>query len=1581
LFGLWWNSDRDDFIGSVKIQLNNFLIPDPDKKGAMLGKKQSIFTAGKEGISIGSLENGLHIFGNHKRTSHGQLAFEIFYVEGDSVQAAEAKRLALELEEKMAELDQAEMKDTVAGAHMSSDLTKWQCNVAVPCREEFDVDSKQIGIVREQEILCEYDRRTDEQGFEHIKTEIHSQSGWVPIRNARNEVCLKKKQVHKLKRSKSVLGSLWSELTTPQMKLHEDKEYKSAAMVPPADVEYELRVHLYQARGLPAADDDGTSDPYAKISVAGMKKESKVCFDTCYPRWYQTLRFQKLMLPDASRVKLGLAPMMILQIFDWDEWSKHDFLGRFSVQLSQVSSNLMPRKPKWYNVQLYDTDLNAGQVLMSAQLLQLSQFNTGRSDGSDDPRLAIRNSLPPMPGSKAHVPPLLPKSRDCTLEFFILGCRGLTGVKFMDPKSPWVSIAMTGSGQARLETSKRNSPSAESPNYTEIINKHVYIPEEPDFAPVLTAFVQDLRFKGLFAKAAGNTILGTTTINLGPYLPWVEKNNERMKQRLASATSSNRQRMKAGITATIANLRMTKLKSLLVAGALEPAEDLHEPEPEGQLESEPGSQFEPVSRMSVEAGMERTSIAVPEGVVSELARDSVDDYGESSNLLNGSPQSDDSSTKSKSGSKTRRWKKVSRPDTVHESQTEPDDLENQRDEDDDENDEDEDEDEGDESDEQASIDFSVTDSQTPSFIQSNQGVDETPDWVKKRQVIIGDPAANPEPKTLPHELEKWLFSPEPQGHGATLPFDEWPLTRENELSKSQTRKKGKPSSAAKVKEFGRIKGFIRIIDRTNDADIESMDEGLLRKKCDEANLMHDANPTRIQMEDALKLHLTIPFPIDLASLLNPRPVVVRFYVISGRKLAARDKGNLSDPFCVVKLGDTVIDDKANKIEGSVNPYFGRCFEMNAMLPGPSLLTLDIYDWDRIGKNEIIGSTTIDLEDRFFSPAWQKLGQKYELPDNYGDKIREEQKEADKHHLAFISTIAHMTKSELKKFLKAREQELEEQRDAYRDEIKILEAQRDSAPCTESAQVDPKRETEGATGRTFVNKHAIWCDKSGGPSPERLDKMKLAQLRQQARGLGVPDDKIEQAESSDATNAALVKLVLGVHMEQTRGPRGEQRVDKEAVRHELQCLGQIQLRNRAEKMGVDAHLIATAEDRPDTKAAVAWLILEAHDETVRLESGVQSEKVASQLKELEDLMSKLSPKGRTLHTLREMVVSLVTEEKEEEDLKREKRGKHPTLVERIYRPIEHRTLRIGNSQMVQGQIECWVDILTKSQAASQPIIDISRPPKEEFELRICIYKTRNMAIMDPMTQMNDLYITGNLTTADENRKIHSRMLETDTHWRAPGGQGEFNWRWKYSVQLPVEDPCRLLIEAWDKDVIGSNDNIGSLQLNLNTFLLNRAIKKFRDHKVFMDRVAKLDEKDLRKELGEIMIKSKGMGTGIGGLVPLNIPETTFDEATQTDVPIGVSELRALLVSKSKLGSLNRTVVRWPRHVDPMAAARSTFMRMFDFSGNTAVRREHATGWLDPLTHPNAGARNILVVLSLITGRGQCALARLLSLVVN
>lgn len=69
---------------------------------------------------------------------------------------------------------------------------------------------------------------------------------------------------------------------------------------------------------------------------------------------------------------------------------------------------------------------------------------------------------------------------------------------------------------------------------------------------------------------------------------------------------------------------------------------------------------------------------------------------------------------------------------------------------------------------------------------------------------------------------------------------------------------------------------------------------------------------------------------------NSQQVFVRLYVINGLKLQAKDSGNTSDPFCVVSLGDMEIDDKKNRIMETVNPYFGRCFELQVFHRRPTL---------------------------------------------------------------------------------------------------------------------------------------------------------------------------------------------------------------------------------------------------------------------------------------------------------------------------------------------------------------------------------------------------------------------------------------------------------------------------------------------------------------------------------------------------------------------------------------------------------------------------------------------------------------------
>lgn len=46
--------------------------------------------------------------------------------------------------------------------------------------------------------------------------------------------------------------------------------------------------------------------------------------------------------------------------------------------------------------------------------------------------------------------------------------------------------------------------------------------------------------------------------------------------------------------------------------------------------------------------------------------------------------------------------------------------------------------------------------------------------------------------------------------------------------------------------------------------------------------------------------------------------------------------------------------------------------MTTYLPGPSMLKIQMWDYDNLFSDDKIGTTTIDLEDRFFSNKWQRL---------------------------------------------------------------------------------------------------------------------------------------------------------------------------------------------------------------------------------------------------------------------------------------------------------------------------------------------------------------------------------------------------------------------------------------------------------------------------------------------------------------------------------------------------------------------------------------------------------------------------------
>jgi C2 domain len=71
---------------------------------------------------------------------------------------------------------------------------------------------------------------------------------------------------------------------------------------------------------------------------------------------------------------------------------------------------------------------------------------------------------------------------------------------------------------------------------------------------------------------------------------------------------------------------------------------------------------------------------------------------------------------------------------------------------------------------------------------------------------------------------------------------------------------------------------------------------------------------------------------------------VRLYVLRGKSLTPKDI-NTSDPYLILRLGDTVITDKDSLRPKTNNPGFFTSYDIPTTLPGPSLLAIEVWDDD------------------------------------------------------------------------------------------------------------------------------------------------------------------------------------------------------------------------------------------------------------------------------------------------------------------------------------------------------------------------------------------------------------------------------------------------------------------------------------------------------------------------------------------------------------------------------------------------------------------------------------------------------------
>uniref|UniRef100_A0A8C5BS85 Myoferlin like n=1 Tax=Gadus morhua TaxID=8049 RepID=A0A8C5BS85_GADMO len=111
---------------------------------------------------------------------------------------------------------------------------------------------------------------------------------------------------------------------------------------------------------------------------------------------------------------------------------------------------------------------------------------------------------------------------------------------------------------------------------------------------------------------------------------------------------------------------------------------------------------------------------------------------------------------------------------------------------------------------------------------------------------------------------------------------------------------------------------------------------------------------------------------------GPQECLVRIYVVRCSDLQPKDNNGLCDPYIKINLGRRTVDDRENYKPNTLNPEFGRTFEMSCFLPHDKDLKIAVYDFDLLSRDEKVGETIIDLENRLLSRFSSYCG----LPQTY-----------------------------------------------------------------------------------------------------------------------------------------------------------------------------------------------------------------------------------------------------------------------------------------------------------------------------------------------------------------------------------------------------------------------------------------------------------------------------------------------------------------------------------------------------------------------------------------------------------------------
>ncbi|XP_069010516.1 fer-1-like protein 6 isoform X2 [Embiotoca jacksoni] len=290
-----------------------------------------------------------------------------------------------------------------------------------------------------------------------------------------------------------------------------------------------LRCHMYQARGLIAADTSGLSDPFARVTYLSHSQTTNIISQTLSPTWNQCLPMSRLLLSGDLQHIREEPPRVLVEVYDDDALGKAEYLGA-TVAVPEVRLTSDPYTPPILQYSpLHCGSQEGGELLAAFELLQVGrpvgrearQIKAGFEVLISVSCLQIPESgeqrLPELEEQEggvysvpANIRPVLSTYR---LEVLFWGLRELKKVQFLSVDRPQVFIECAGKTLRSSVIQKYKS----NPNFSTLVDAiELELPENEHLHPPLSITVVDWRAFGR-STLVGNHIINN--LKAFKYLP------------------------------------------------------------------------------------------------------------------------------------------------------------------------------------------------------------------------------------------------------------------------------------------------------------------------------------------------------------------------------------------------------------------------------------------------------------------------------------------------------------------------------------------------------------------------------------------------------------------------------------------------------------------------------------------------------------------------------------------------------------------------------------------------------------------------------------------------------------------------------------------------------------------------------------------------------------------------------------------------------------------------------------------------------------------------------------------------------